>query len=401
MDNNQSPLSPEEELAQLRQKVAAYEAKEQAQQKKNKTIFKWASKLTSWFFIGPSLKKSVTTLVQEYRNPEQTIQEETVIDVGTNVLKRLTRVGCLGLTIALIPVILLAIQSLLLYQQNEKVDAQNKLITHQNSRLDQQTQLQEAERRSALVFLLGNTLEAINTELKEDYGKDSIRNLSPQLIGQIIALSRSLKPYRFLEEDTLIPKPLSPERGQLLVSLVESQLDDITFEEIILKANFEGADLRGADLKMKNLSSINLFGADLSQVDFSETDLSWAQLSETKIKEANLYRAYLRGIDLSKSDLSGAELVGARLMEADLSFANLSRASLKGADLRIARFHKANLYRINLVNASMSYKQVYLLTTHPSSVKYLKEEYYTDTIPHYDDGDFNKELPRYLIKQKK
>ncbi|MGH1335117.1 MAG: hypothetical protein ACRBFS_03245 [Aureispira sp.] len=99
---------------------------------------------------------------------------------------------------------------------------------------------------------MSNTLEAINTELKEDYNKDSIRNLSPQLIGQIIALSRSFKPYRFLEGDTLTTKPLSPERGQFLVSLVESPLDSITYEQLIPKANFEYADLTKIKVSSKN-----------------------------------------------------------------------------------------------------------------------------------------------------
>ena len=40
-----------------------------------------------------------------------------------------------------------------LYQQNQKFDLQNNLITNQNTRLDQQTYLQEAERRGSLVFL--------------------------------------------------------------------------------------------------------------------------------------------------------------------------------------------------------------------------------------------------------
>lgn len=256
MATDPSNLSPEEELAQLRQQVATYEAKEKAQHKSRQTWLQRLSSLASWFFVGPTLKKSVTNLVEEYRDPDQPVSDGAVIDVGTNLLERFTRVGCFALVVAVIPIVLLGVQSTLLYYQNIKID-------HQNVRLDQQTQLQEADRRSSLVFLLSNTLEAINTELKEDYGKDSIRNLSPQLIGQIIALSRSFRPYRFLENDTLIAQPLSPERGQLLVSLVESQLDAVTYENVFSKAIFDRSDLRGANLSGADLSLANLIGADL------------------------------------------------------------------------------------------------------------------------------------------
>ena len=45
-------------------------------------------------------------------------------------------------------------------------------------------------------------------------------------MGRISALSRSLKQYRFLDPATgqLIEKPLSPERGQMVLTLVASSI---------------------------------------------------------------------------------------------------------------------------------------------------------------------------------
>ena len=89
--------------------------------------------------------------------------------------------------------------------------------THlQTQQMDYQTYLSDAERRGELALYMGPILDKVDQELKEDYLGDSIRNLSPQLIGRIAALSHNLKPYRFIEEKKLIETPLSPERGQLL-----------------------------------------------------------------------------------------------------------------------------------------------------------------------------------------
>lgn len=67
--------------------------------------------------------------------------------------------------------------------------------------------------------------------------------LSLSLIGQIAALSQAFKPYRFLDRDTLIGRPLSPERGQLLVTICGLPLDTVTLERIFDRSTFKEADL--------------------------------------------------------------------------------------------------------------------------------------------------------------
>ncbi|HMX39511.1 MAG TPA: hypothetical protein PKD78_04255, partial [Saprospiraceae bacterium] len=115
--------------------------------------------------------------------------------------------------------------TVLLYNQNKLLTQQNELVRQQNKRLDQQTYLQEAERRSSLIFLMGNILDALNQELRADIGAPGVRDLSPQLIGRVIALSNSLRPYRYLGTDSLVTRELSPERGHLLLSIISSQID--------------------------------------------------------------------------------------------------------------------------------------------------------------------------------
>lgn len=233
--------------------------------------------------------------------------------------------------------------SVLIYNQNSLIIQQNELMRKQNVRLDQQTYLLEAQRRSSLVFLLGNILESVDRELKEDYGLNGRRDLSPQLTGQVIALSKSLRPYRYLESDTLIQKALSPERGQLLICLIESRLDISTYDAIFRKSDFSYSDLNNV-----NLNGAYLNGADLYGCNLSGAEISGAKLVKAKLIQADISRATLIGTDLSES-----ELYGASFSESDLSHAvlrgvyageaNFNTATLGGANFKDARLNEADL----------------------------------------------------------
>ena len=209
--------------------------------------------------------------------------------------------------------------TVLLYNQNKLLTQQNAFIQQQTYRLDQQTYLQEAGRRSSLIFLMGNLLDAIDRELKADIGRPGVRDLSPQIIGQIVALSTSLRPYRYLENGSLVDREISPERGQLLLSLVNSEIDNSALRRIFLSADFSYAELSEAVLAGEYLGSINLreanlskanlngasailVGAILSKANLSDTDLREAIIEQTDFRGASLYGTDLRGVDLTTSD---------------------------------------------------------------------------------------------------
>lgn len=240
--------------------------------------------------------------------------------------------------------------TILLYNQNKLLTQQNQLLNQQNVRLDQQTYLQEAERRSSLIFLMGNILDAVNLELKEDLGTKGIRDLSPQLTGRIIALSNSLRPYRYLGNDSLVGRELSPERGYLLQAIVSSEIDKSSLLRIYKSADFSFADLKNAVLSGEYLARINLTGANLSGARLDEANLDEASLSNADLSDAVLTRATLQGARLRNSILYKANLVYANLAQANLSDANLSRANLSSADI-----HGAHFYRTNLIHADLSY----------------------------------------------
>lgn len=223
--------------------------------------------------------------------------------------------------------------------------------------------------------------------MREQGGSFSEKNgysLSEPLMGRIISLSRAFQPYFRLEGQNLRAELVSPERGQLLISLMSCRLDsasqnrivsegdfsnavigDYTFPKSVqfanasfagidLKranlngANLSGAFLGGANLSGANLSEANLKGAVLSWADLKEADLSWANLNSTELSYVNLEWAQLKQADLTKSKLSGANLINARLNEAILNEADLSEARLNDASLLMAHLTLANLNGANL-----------------------------------------------------
>ena len=74
------------------------------------------------------------------------VKKETLAEVATYAFMRLTRIGLVGLAIALIPIALLWIQ-------NNKITEQNYLI--------------ESQRRSSLVLLMNNVLTDLSKEIEK------------------------------------------------------------------------------------------------------------------------------------------------------------------------------------------------------------------------------------------
>lgn len=245
--------------------------------------------------------------------------------------------------------------SVLVYNQNE-------LIKKENWRLDQQTHLQEAERRSSSVFYLSTVTEAIDRELKAD----SNRYFSPQLIGNISSFSYRLKPYRFLEGDSLIKEPISPERGQLLTTLVYSDLEDLTYQEIYKRSNFENSDLNNSLFskipgQVNNLQYQLLFEGKMGphyyrkdsfiikkgHVNMSGLNLKGSQAKESIFYNTHFYGSNLDKIDFTKSKMTLSKLRDVKANNTILDSTTLVKASLsgefKGASFKGAKLNGARI----------------------------------------------------------
>jgi len=269
---------------------------------------------------------------------------------------------------------LVSLQNGLFGNQNQLVGQQNKLVGQQNRRIEQQTELLEADRRSSLVFLMGHIMDKVDEELKKKKNRKE-RSLSFELMGRISALSQSLKPYRYLQNDKLIERPLSPERGQLFLSLVNSQLNiDSTLSTIYANTHFDFCDLQEAVLinaymaKVKmphaSLYASNFTDAVLAEADLASADLRYANLTNADCSDSHLLGAEMQHALFSNANLSKARLMDAQLDNANMRGVNLSGAYLDGASLRDVdltnallancRFNKVDLTRAELSGAVVS-----------------------------------------------
>jgi len=323
--NNHNQHELETENRRLRERLDALEIR----LGKNKKIKANLYRLAVSTLTGKPLYNSVSQLIDELYDAR--LERNTLKNAIYATLHRLTRVGTITLMLALAPLSMVVLQTYYLKKQNEKLDIQNK-------RIEQQTYLQEAERRSSFVFLFDNVLNRIDDELKQNPVK---RQLSPQLIGRIVALSKALLPYRFLEGDSITAKMTSPERGQLLLSLVASKLHPDTYEKIYLLADFSYSTLEKVSLDASFLRNINL-----SNVRFSFVSLSGADLTNANLEGAELYdvKASGMGDNLQGALFNFARFDGARIENCDFSNCSFEFANFDNTMLQNVRFRNAQIY---------------------------------------------------------
>lgn len=236
--------------------------------------------------------------------------------------------------------------------QNEAALAQTREISAQMEALRQQSAItQRALNVSALSQLARDLATAYyRAGGATNLAADSARALPPLLSIRVGALADALEPH---QPDGSPPppgacegversRPLSPERGQLLVTLARHRFD-------VSSPSFRQAQLDGSVLDSVTLSGVNLVEADLSGAALpgvyltGGADLTRADLHEANLAGARLAGAVLEQACLLRADLSGTDLSGAMLRSSDLSGAELSGALLQGAAFDDAVLDEANL----------------------------------------------------------
>lgn len=300
----------ERENVRLKERLAKLEHPK----KSNKKKWKFFMNFTATFIAGKNLKTSIYNSIQEF-NEQKRISLQTTSDLIASILKRLTRIGVVALLFALLPT------TLMIYQ--------NHLLKKQNQKIQEQTHLAEASRRSAQMFIMGDILSDINTELETK----KTRKLSNTLVGRIVGLSRAMKPYRYMVNDKLIETSISPERGQLLITLCKSDISASFLEDNILQeSDFTKSELKGANLYNVVLRGINLKDADLSNSDLVKVDARRARFENTNFSSADLGYADLSYAFLQNANLSNAILLKTKFNKADLTDVILDNAIVDRAD---------------------------------------------------------------------
>lgn len=290
-------------------------------------------------FAGKRLKQSIYKFLDEY-NKQQHVTRNTLSDLLASILYRLTRIGLFTILFAVLPSLLLIQQNFLLKQQNRKIQDQNHLA--------------EASRRSAQMFIMGDVLSDINTELKQQGNA----RLSPTLAGRVISLSRAMKPYRYFEDGKLRDITTSPERGQLVITLAKSKIQGSYISDAIYQ---------NSDFTYAELSNANLIDAHLQDINLAHADLSNAELQNANLAYSNLSHANLTNVDLTDAQLKLTDFSNANLTKANLRFADIKNVDFTNTTLDNAIVHRADWLE-------------YINTLKLKGAKTLKETYKIDSL---------------------
>ena len=318
----------------------------QENKKKNRRKLGWNFlKRSSGIILGAQLKKSIEKFLDEIAE-QQRVSRETLSDLLSSIIIRLTRVGFLLILTAVLPSILLIFQTYYLGKQNTLITGQSEMFKQQNTRLDQQTYLQEAERRGQTLLIMDNMLKEIST----DVSRSSANAIDDATAGRLISLSKMLKPYKYLENDSLIARVTSPERGYLLVSLLETGINLNT----TARSRSNGRLIERLDFTYAELRNLSLKGADLIQIDLSNADLRNSSFNGIDFEKANLQNTWLHETNLTYASLKEANLEQAVLQNAILDYANLQNANLTSADLRNVSLVKTKLLDADFTNARVN-----------------------------------------------
>jgi len=334
-------MTDREENIILKEKIRKLEANKTSNIKRRN----WTLKKLVYFFIGNNLKNNILKLINEIN--QKNITKDTIANLASSVIKRVTRVGIFTIIIGFIPLILLYNQNRLLNIQNDKISEQTILFNKQTELIDQQLLLSEASRRSGQMVLLSEILKDINTELEK---KDNLeRILSNSLVGRIISLTESTKPYRYLENGVLIEKPLSPERGQLLFAIAESKIDtSFVRQNIFNRANFYYSDLKNYDLfnfylAGAHLNYSNLSNSTIRNCDFSGSEINAVDFSNAKIRHSSFYKSNMLHVNFNNATIYSSSFKKSNISYTNFQEAMIYKVSFEQANLSEAIFNDATI----------------------------------------------------------
>ena len=162
---------------------------------------------------------------------------------------------------------------------------------------------------------------------------------SSALLGRLAALSRSLRPYKYLDVEgsgqSLVSDPLSPERAQLLITLLNANFHTKSIDSF-------GVVFDYADLSNTTLKDTLIENKSLNYANFEDSDLSFSSLKNS----------FLSGASFINADLSGTDFTSARLPKITAfknttltSFSDFNRAAVNEMWMTEACTNEKNIYQ--------------------------------------------------------
>jgi hypothetical protein len=279
--------------------------------------------------------------------------------------------GLIAAMAALVGAALLFRQNELLVEQIERLDRQNQLI-------GVQLELADAQRAAGLIgefTAIAGGIEAAAADRAARGEPQSIDagDLPASLQARIVAASIAARPYRIIDrnaEDTqteaarlrpdlprlaaylaergrvsgqlsLTERPLSPERGLILLLLYHSGL--VRTEALHRK----GGDFSGAAMSDMTLALADYRGANLARADFSRSYLVGVNFAGAVLDGAWFRGSVLRGLVLAEAagPAAGAAVTNARFAGADFTGAVIAETTFGGVTGGFQRFDAALLYK--------------------------------------------------------
>ena len=287
----------------LRNEMNKASDKKKRKQERTKKTLTW-----TWsMFAGASLKNSFNQWFTEFHTQER-VSPNTSASLLTSLVKRFVRVRLLSVILLLFSIFPSLVSLYILIKQNELIKTQNLLV--------------EGSRRSSYSYQLANLFNLIDNK-----GFKGSKE-------RIVSLCSVLKPYSYLDSNGQTTVFYSPERTQLLLYLLESNMTDKELEGIFDNSDFSYCDLRNVDLSGKHLAGINL----------SNSNLDNCELNKARLDNADFTNASLKGIQFSNGWAKNTSF-----READLSDAKITRAlDLTGADFTDANVDNTNFNRSDI-----------------------------------------------------
>lgn len=206
-----------------------------------------------------------------------------------------------------------------------------------NDLLQKQNYLVESARRNTLVIEFS---EVMNQLQKEYNSIDTTSGeLSDLLLARIKSLSNSYKPYKYLDMNgELVESPISPERGQLLLTLLDADKAKKLLNSFLYQCNFQFSDFSGRS----KLSDYAFNDLDLRSSDWSNCNVDRVTFRKTNLTQGDFENAKLHSVDFADAILVHLNLKGSRLHDI-----NFSEARMKGVDLENAEVSSSMLPEIS------------------------------------------------------
>ena len=285
-----------------------------------------------------------------------------------SIFKRIS----LGAILSVLTLFFIGIEAWILLGQNKIMQFQNGLLEGQNQRFDQQNQLIEAERRSSYVFLLGNIMDAVNTEIGNSQNTE--RRISPQLRGEIIALSNSLTPYHFVSAGELTEKPYSPERGILLVFLIQAKINPKDLDTIFLDGEFSSLFLSKLAIKDAKFNLLSLQGASIEELILGDSEIGVFECFSCKTKTVRVFNTKAESLLFNNVEdlyLSSLDSDSIQIISSNISIGLLDNVKTKFLSFITPEISTLNNKNVTVGFYNLSIEKILSLDFSNSNIKHM------------------------------